>query len=149
HLANALLAPGYFPRLARGDGDEQGPQAVAAVQVWEAAAFGGAQEAIHGAQGHVFFVVEAPSANRQVGPGQADEPRAVALPQLLRSGALPGLDLADPSGNRRAGRHGKPPRMTTAPKCILSVRLLKSACKPLEKIQPGARGWSVARGLSR
>src|SRR5262249_31584822 len=85
-----IAAPALLPaivldqvdRLAGRDQRQQLPEIVAVAQLGELAAAGPAAEAVEGAQRHVLLVRGATGRARELGPGQADQPVEVAVPEL-------------------------------------------------------------------
>jgi len=93
-------------RLASGQHHQESPQVVAVVQAREAALLGAADEGIEGGQGDVLLVGGAAGGGAERGAGAGDELAEVALPQVLRGGAVAGLEQVDPAGDGAFGRHG-------------------------------------------
>src|SRR5262249_33658277 len=70
---------------------------------------GATAEAVEGAEGHVLLVGGAAGRAFQLLAGQSDEPLEIALPQLLRSRGVPGLQPADPLAYGFVPRHQSGP----------------------------------------
>jgi hypothetical protein len=104
HLAAAALVAlvvlDDVGRLAGGEDHQQGPQAVAVLQVGELALFGPAAEGVEGAEGRVLLVGDAARGSVQLRPRQGDQARVVALPQQSHGFVVAALKALEESGDR-------------------------------------------------
>src|SRR5262249_18091681 len=104
----ALLVRELPEGLVGGDDHQQPPQAVAVVELGEAALGHGAEEAVEGILDDVLPVGGAGRGGPQLLAGQGDQPAVVALPQRLGGGRVPALEGRDPVRDRAGRRHGVP-----------------------------------------
>jgi hypothetical protein len=103
--AAAFLAAGALELVIsfpRGDEDEQVPEVVAVGKPGIPPLHGARAEALEGAEGGVFLVLNDPQAARRakLGPGDTNQTLEVALPQGLGRSRVPSLQRVDPARDR-------------------------------------------------
>jgi hypothetical protein len=91
---------------ASGEDHEQGPEALAVLEVGELPALGPPAEAVERGQGGVLLVGDPPGGTLELLVGQGDQSGVVALPEESHRLLIAALEALDQGGDGAGDGHG-------------------------------------------